>query len=348
MELRDAQIDMFVPYAVRDGVLWSEYDLDWFRRELQEQWFGPLGLRHRWHEVTIANVEEVAESVALAQRSGPRIVFNTCDGTDGLVDDLPGASVARALERCGLIYTGADVPFYNVTDVKTAQKRRLAEAGVPTAPWVEITDPARDIPEAAGLLGFPLLIKPVVSYHSNGLDERSVVHDVPSAVAQAERLLHGDGLLAGDAGIYVEPFLEGREYTVFLIADRSADAGVTALLPVERTFADGLGRYERLLTQDQYWEIFDCTPAPAAMQSTLVDISVRGYQALAGRSYARVDLRCDASEEEIFVLEVNATPGLDASMESNAGRILRLMDMPIHEVIERMLVDAMFQAGVLA
>ena len=345
MDLRDAEIDMFVPYAVRDGALWSEYDEDWFRRELAEQWFAPLGLRHTWREVTIANVEDVAESVAVAQRDGPRIVFNTCDGTDGLVDDLPGASVARALERRGLVYTGADVPFYHVTDVKTAQKRRLMESGVPTAPFAEIADPERDIPQAARRLGFPLLIKPVVSYHSNGLDERSVVHDVPSAIAQAQRLLGGDGLLAGDAGIFVEPFLEGREYTVFLIADRDAQDGVSALLPVERRFTDELDPYQRMLTQDRYWDIFECVPAPAAMQDRLIDISVRGYRALAGRSYARVDLRCDASDEEVFILEVNATPGLDASMESNAGRILKLMDMPIHEVIRKMLADAVFQAG---
>jgi D-alanine-D-alanine ligase-like ATP-grasp enzyme len=345
MELRGAEVDMFIPYAVRDGALWSEYDEDWFRRELEERWFAPLGVRHTWREVTIDNVEDLTESVAAANRDSPRIVFNTCDGTDGLVDDLPGASAARALARRGLIYTGADEAFYHVTDVKTAQKRRLTEAGVPTAPFAEITEPERDVPEAAERLGFPLLIKPVVSYHSNGLDDRSVVHDVPSAIAQAERLLRGDGLLAGDAGIFVEPFLGGREYTVFLIADREAEGGVSALLPVERRFSEELDPYQRMLTQDRYWDVFECVPAPEAMQARLEDVSVRGYRALAGRSYARVDLRCDASEEEVFILEVNATPGLDASMESNAGRILKLMGMPIHEVVEKMLVDAIYQAG---
>jgi D-alanine-D-alanine ligase len=345
MDLRNAVVDMFIPYAVRDGEMWSEYDEEWYRRELAEQWFAPLGLRYTWREITIENVEAVADSVAAAQRDGPRIVFNTCDGTDGLVDDLPGASVARALDRRGLVYTGADEAFYHITDMKTAQKRTMLEAGVPTAPFVEIRDPERDIPDAARQLGFPLLVKPAVSYHSMGLDERSVVLDVPSAIAQADRLLRGDGLEAGEAGIYVEPFLEGGEYTVFLVADRSAEDGLTALLPVERVYTDAIGRYERFLTPDRYFSIIDYAPAPPELRPRLVDICVRAYRALGGRSYARVDLRADASQEQIFVLEVNATPGLDTGPESNAGWILKLMDMPIHEVVEKMLVDAMVHAG---
>ena len=183
MDLRDAEIEVLVPYLMVDGVPESpDYDLDWFHRELREQWFAPLGLAYNWRAVTIATAEEVVGAVALAHRERPRIVFNLCDGTDGLGDDYPGVSVVRALERHGLVYTGADEAFYEITTSKTRHKERLLEAGVPTAPFAKIVDPRRDIPEAARRLGFPLLIKPDVSFHSLGIYENSVVHDVASAV----------------------------------------------------------------------------------------------------------------------------------------------------------------------
>lgn len=352
MDLRDAEIEVFVPYLEHDGVLESsDYDLDWYHRELSEQWFGPLGLPYTWRAVTIDTAEEVAESVVLAQREKPRIVFNLCDGTDGLGDDYPGASVVRALERRGLAYTGADAAFYDITTSKTAHKQRLVEAGVPTSPFAKIVDPRRDIPEAARRIGFPLLIKPEVSSSANGITGASVVHDEASAVLQAERLIAGaDGSHAGQGGVFVERFLEGREFTVFVVADRQAEGGATALPPVECVYRDGVARYERLKTQfpegERFWETLDYEPAPAAVQPALSALACRAFSALAGRGYARIDMRGDGSEGGVFILEVNANPYFNVSLESSLGWILKHADQPIHEVVEKILQDAVLRAEV--
>ena len=53
--------------------------------------------------------------------------------------ELPGVSVIHELEKHGLIYTGSDAHFYNITTSKIPMKKAFDKAGVSTANWRVIT-----------------------------------------------------------------------------------------------------------------------------------------------------------------------------------------------------------------
>src|SRR5689334_21506239 len=83
--------------------------------------------------VTLTNADAVVEKIARATPNA--VVLNLCDGTE--LDGYPGIGVTRAIERCGVKYTGSDARFLDITTSKPCMKRVMIDAGVPTSPFVE-------------------------------------------------------------------------------------------------------------------------------------------------------------------------------------------------------------------
>ena len=84
--------------------------------------FAQLGIDWKWQPVTMDSYEQVIEGIA-AERDAGRlfpVVFNICDGDE--VNGTPGISVVNLLEEKGLIYTGADAHFYDITTSKITMK----------------------------------------------------------------------------------------------------------------------------------------------------------------------------------------------------------------------------------
>lgn len=189
------------------------------------------------------------------------IVVNLCDGCE--CDGYPGVGVVRELNRLGIAYTGADAQFYEVCTSKPVLKRRLRDCGVPTGPFVELEAGRTTVAEVDALGVYPLIVKPSVSYASISITDRSVVFSGEEALLQAEHVRGVDAGLAGDgntadkhgASVFAEPFLAGREFTVFV--DGDAECGVHVHLPVERVFDERLKTYQRILAFDRYWDGYD-------------------------------------------------------------------------------------------
>ena len=77
--------------------------------------FESLGVAWKWQPVTMNDYASVINSIIKENESDSRthIVFNICDGDE--VNGTPGISVVRLLEAAGLIYTGSDEYFYEIT-----------------------------------------------------------------------------------------------------------------------------------------------------------------------------------------------------------------------------------------
>ncbi|MBX3274029.1 MAG: hypothetical protein KF729_27435 [Sandaracinaceae bacterium] len=332
---------VLVPFAREGGALVSPYyDTPELRRDVAS-WMAALGARWEWVSVTIDGVEQAVRRVA---REAPAIALNLCDGDD--VNGYPGLSVVRALAAAGVAHTGADAAFYALSTSKLAMKRRFVAAGVATAPWVEIAEPARDVARAERALGLPFFLKPDVSFGSAGITVRSVIRDRASGVAQAMRLFGGmHGCRFAPGAIFAEPFLPGPEYTVLLFDDPRAPDGVRVLAPCERVFHPGLPPLERYLTFERYCEEYDEDPPPppgepyyryaaveAERAAPLAALARAAYRAVGGHAYARVDLRvCGAGAAR--VLEVNANCGLSSDDTSTAGAILAESGCAMAELI---------------
>ena len=83
--------------------------------------FEELKADWKWQPVTMDNYKEVIRSIAISANGKTPMVLNLCDGDE--VNGTPGVSVIHELEKYGLIYTGSDDHFYNVTTSKIPMKK---------------------------------------------------------------------------------------------------------------------------------------------------------------------------------------------------------------------------------
>lgn len=343
------RVHVFVPYIEANGALSSPYHDPPEVRADVGTWMDALGLSWEWVPITLGNVEEMVSEA----RAPSVVVLNLCDGDE--VNGYPGLSVVKALERAGIPFTGARSPFYATSTSKLAMKSLFAAAGVNTAPWIVIDEPERDVIRAGRSLGFPLFIKPDVSFGSAGITVRSLVTNGARALDVIQSLLAGmHGLHFERGAIYAEPFLGGREFTVLLVSDTVAQDGITALVPCERVFDVSLPQTERFLTfericgeyeRDKPLEegvtFYKYAKAPEELRQPLTALAKQAFRAVGGNGYARVDIRTHEVTGEPFVLEVNANCALSSDDTSSVGSILALSRVPITHLIDIILRDAL-------
>lgn len=315
--------------------------------------FAVLGIPWRWQKITLADHESVIARIARSAERRDVSVFNLCDGDES--NGVPGLSVIRALEKHGLRYTGADVPFYDGTTSKIDMKRAFDRAGVPTAAWAEVPRDARGAKEIfAKLGGGPLIVKPAVSAGSMGVTTKSVVRNAAELREQMQRLrmgYHGWDLTTG--GVIAERFVTGREFTTFIVGNHDAASRRLVYPPVERRFNPRLPAAERFLSFDRLWGMYEVeepvggeadedlwryAPVHRGEAARIREVSWAAYVAVGGRGYGRVDLRQDDATGELAVLEVNAQCGLsEDEMYTSIGAILRFAGRPFAHAVAAIL-----------
>jgi D-alanine-D-alanine ligase-like ATP-grasp enzyme len=314
-----AEVHVLVPFTVEGGVLTSpEYDTPDFQSEI-DSWFGPLGLEWAWQPVTVATVSEVVEAIVRRAAERPVVAFNLCDGFDS--DGYPGPSLIDALDAAHVAYTGGGRAFYQTSSEKLTMKARFRAAHVPTAPWLEIADPTRDLPRLSSEVGYPAILKLSDSCAGHGLSRTSVVVDAREAAAQHARLVEA-GLVS--YRIFAERFLPGRECTVLVRDTPWTEEGLSTLPAVEMVYNSQVPVRERILFENHRHLDPDGQPrvdgggtarcvyaaAPEDLRPQLAATAKAAYRAVGGNGYARVDLRYDMECGTIHALEVNTNPEL--------------------------------------
>ncbi|GJJ73728.1 D-alanine-D-alanine ligase [Entomortierella parvispora] len=345
--------------------------------------------------------EEMKQKMALGQ---DLVVFQLCDGTE--LDGYPGVSMVIELEKRKIPFTGSDSAFYIISSSKPILKKELQAAHVPTSSFKEFRELAKreDLDDIIQEIGFPMIVKPSISYASINITVASVVHDAEhlleqvnlslaaslkgtkkedsaDAIADAAEILKQkqqhyqetqpqdqqqailkaktlkkDEKMALDIEtptVFVEQYLAGLEFTALVIGDK--DWGIRVYPVAERAFDPNLGKFERLLSFDQYWDGYDLNGgqgnedfcryqlANPEWQERLQQVARDAYLALDGNGYGRVDIRTMEMDKcEPVVLEVNCNCGLSFEKDSSSlANILLLthVDPPafIHELIDHAL-----------
>jgi D-alanine-D-alanine ligase len=336
----------FIPYALREGCLEGfDFDTAQTKRELAQA-FRALNLAWIWQPIVDTNLDAVIEQV----RCQESIVLNLCDGIGG----TPGPCVVRALERSGIRFTGADSQFYEVSTSKIAMKEMMNAAGVPT-PAFEALPVSGPVDGICARVGTPLLVKPDVSAASGGVFLRSKIHcDADVANLREELANTPMPRFCDSRTLLAERFIEGPEFTAFVMGNWHDPPSVRCLTPVERVFNASIPDGEKFLTYDRYWGIYreEAPPADggpfygyAACDPRLVDrlteISRAAYIAVRGTGYARVDLRMDQASGGLLVLEVNANCGLSEDDQTSTGCVLKLAGMTLADLIGSILEDVL-------
>lgn len=317
--------------------------------------FDELGVGWKWQPVTMKNYASVIRTITKENDRDSRthVVFNICDGDE--VNGAPGISVVRMLEEKGLLYTGADEFFYDITTSKIPMKRAFDKARIPTADWEAITARDQDLSGIIEKLGSPLIVKPSVSGGSMGVGVRNVVSSTDALDKQVQHMFDGyRGWQLTSDGIIAESFINGPEYTVLIVGSYDKPGKAKIYEPVERIFHPSLPDEEKFLSFDRLWEIYEEESAmpndgnfyeyqlPAAdVIEEIKKISWDAYVATRGKGYTRIDLRMDKDSKKIYVLEVNAQCGLSEDEDyTSIGAILRLSGKTFTQLIVAIINDA--------
>lgn len=323
--------------------------------------FGTLNVEWKWQPVTINNYKEIIRMIAESQNGKTPLLLNLCDGDE--VNGTPGVSVIHEIEKYGLIYTGSDAHFYDITTSKIPMKKAFDKAGVSSANWRVITDKKGSTKGIAKRVGTPLIIKPAVSGGSMGVSVKNVVHteeELAERVEEIKKGYRGWNLLAD--GLFVEQFITGPEYTTFITGSADDAEHCIVYEPVKRIFHESLPAAEQFLSFDRLWEIYeDETPMPengnfyeyGAAEPELVpalkQLSLDAYKACGGKGYTRIDIRQDAATGKLYMLEANAQCGLSEDENyTSIGAIIKASNVSFTEVIGEILKDALRRSVVKA
>ncbi|MBI5858320.1 MAG: hypothetical protein HZB42_11820 [Sphingobacteriales bacterium] len=349
------RIWVLAPYLETDDPnIQHYYD---FTHSIQEftKVFEELKADWKWQPVTMENYKAIIKSIAESKNGKTPLILNICDGDE--VNGAPGVSVIHELEKYGLIYTGSDADFYNVTTSKIPMKKAFDKAGVPTASWRVITEKKGSTKGIAKRVGTPLIIKPAVSGGSMGVSVKNVVNTEEELTKRVEEIYKGYkgwNLLAD--GLFVEQFITGPEYTTFITGSAEDKKNCIVYEPVERIFHPSLPESEKFLSFDRLWEIYeDEAPMPengnfyeyrkvtrADLVKALKKISFDAYKSCGGKGYTRIDIRQDAITGKLYLLEVNAQCGLSEDENyTSIGAIIKASDVSYTEIIVEILKDAL-------
>ena len=204
--------------------------------------------------------------------------------------------VQAALDARGIPYTGPGAAACRLTMDKIATKRTLDAAGVPTAPWAVVSDPAAVCP-----LPFPCVAKPPCDGSSVGISRVPDASAWPAALSLALETDAGYRARAGIGGApeaLVEDFIPGREMTVGVL-------GHEALPVIEICAPNGWYGYEEKYNSNETRYPFPDDDFLPEMQR----IAVAAFDACGCRGVTRVDFRV-TPEGKMYVLELNTSPGM--------------------------------------
>ncbi|MCV7216923.1 acetyl/propionyl/methylcrotonyl-CoA carboxylase subunit alpha [Mycobacterium crocinum] len=125
---------------------------------------------------------------------------------------------AAALEQAGLAFIGPPSAAIRTMGDKIAAKATVSKFGVPVVPGIArpgLTD--AELIEAAGGIGFPILVKPSAGGGGKGMRRVDDAADLPAALAAARR---ESGAAFGDDTLFLERFvLRPRHIEVQVLAD---------------------------------------------------------------------------------------------------------------------------------
>jgi D-alanine-D-alanine ligase len=251
-------------------------------------------LQRLGHEVIPIDVGH--DLVARLRAEAPDVAFVAMHGRDG-----EDGTVQELLEILGIPYTASGVSACMRCADKVLSKHAMRDAGLPTPDFYSFTETAFKELGAAEALGaieqrleFPIVVKPADQGSALGVKFARSPADVPPALVAAFSYSHK---------VLLERHVHGRELAVAILGDEPLP--IVEAVPREEDFYDFSARYTIGRTS------FVC---PAQLGDALTErvqaLALDVFRLLGCRGFARVDLMLEEGTDELYVLEVNAIPGL--------------------------------------
>jgi len=262
----------------------------------------------------IEKLQQFMPRVIEGERMG--IVFNMAYGIQG---ESRYTHIPSVLEMLGIPYVGSSPAGHTLALDKVTTKIIIQKHGLPTPDFWVFSSPDDRMEE----VDFPAIVKPKMEAVSFGLQ---IVHDIDGlrrAVAQTIEEFQQQ--------VLVERFIPGREFAVGLLGNNPPE-----VFPVLEI--DLLGDPNAIQTMEDKKKRprGKICPAdiPADLSEKLVNLSIRAFNALHLRDFARVDIRVDANGQ-VYILEINSMASLGAS--GSYVHAASKMGMDFKQLVNKML-----------
>lgn len=255
------------------------------------------------------------------------LVFNIAEGLHGVGRE---ALVPALLDAYRIPYSFSDPLVLALTLHKGLTKTVIRAAGIPTADFAVIEDPA-DLRHIN--LPFPLFAKPAAEGTGKGISEASRVDTPEQLSVLCTKLMH-----EFRQPVLVETYLPGREFTAGIVGtDRNARViGVMEVLFRKHHVGEKIYSFH---TKAHYEELIDYVIPEPEVAHACSDVALAAWRALGCRDGGRVDIRMDSLGQPAFI-EVNPLAGLNP-VHSDLPIICRLRGIPFQELISWILDSAM-------
>ena len=241
------------------------------------------------------------------------VFVNLCEGY--LEWEVPSIDVIYFLELLNLPFTGPSSVLYDPP--KELMKYVAYTENVSTPAYALIED-LTDINNACRHLRYPLFVKPAKAGDSLGIDEHSLVNNEEELCKKAATIVDEYGPLL------VEEYIEGREFTVMLVANGNDEKKVTVFTPVEYIFPEGRSFKTYALKTSELHPECNILVDDEKLAGELKTAAENIFKGFGGVGYARLDFRMN-EQKELFFLEINFTCSVFYSdgYEGSADYILK-------------------------
>jgi len=262
--------------------------------EALESAIASLGHRPR----RLGSPADVLAAISSQSLSSVDAAFNLAEGMGGRNRE---AWAPVLLEMAGIPTLGSDALSLSLSLDKAWANAWVAKAGVPVAAQASFASAAEvetaELPDV-----FPLFVKPRWEGTAKGIRASSRVENREALVAEVARIVEDYAQPA-----LVEAFLPGAEYTVTLIGNDPPTALPTVQRALERETGIGLHALEGPGNEEVALDHVTPGGLDPELEARLADLSIRAFDALECKDFARADFRLDASGAPIF-LEINPLP----------------------------------------
>jgi D-alanine-D-alanine ligase len=244
------------------------------------------------HTTHVIELDATCAQALLAVQ--PDVVFPALHGPPG-----EDGTVQGMLEMLRLPYVGSDVRGSALAMDKAIAKSVFVRQGLPVSGdyIVHLGDDLSVAAEAIqAQLGARVALKPLNQGSAIGVQLLRNGGDIAAALTAAIEF----------GSCLVEPYIEGREMTVGVL-QLASECLPHPVIEI-RTPKDEWYDYEHRYTAGQSEHVIPA-PIAAALSDRLQAIAVTAHQALGLRDLSRADFIV-TDEDEIYLLEVNALPGM--------------------------------------
>lgn len=274
---------------------------------------------------------DIIKLVSDIKNISPMCIFNLCEEVNG---DIWGeAYIAGILELLEIPYTGSG-PFGLMLSLNKAKNKDVLQRHSIKVPMYKVFDAEEDnIPET---LKYPFIVKPLYESGSYGIDRDSVVYDEHSLRNKIEAIYEK----FREPSI-IEEYIEGRELNVSILGNGKD----LAILPIsEIDYSKTPKGAPTICSYNAKWktrskEYRNTVPiCPADLSNRLKEkiqnVSVKVYEIMECRDYARVDIRLDKNEIP-YIIDVNLNPCL--SLNSGFVRSAKASGLSYEDLIKEIL-----------